>query len=863
MSSIVHARVMPKRAHDYLYDSNYTVASAKDHVRHIARSQTHDVLIQPSYANMFSTLPHHRATNYTLRSHPLPAALGNDRRTYGGDTQPDVTGASRYKYFRRPIIPYMPSLGTQIVYARRPVVVTGESAGGGSGEVDAREPLTRTVAMQTVYRESDTQTDPYSPEYTLHPSCAGSSQPPELLSLMTLTFAAGLPVTTTELELIERARAKRAWEATLPVVTDQASFEKRLRMMEEMELAEWRTREAEIRRLQSARLKMLQRVIEEREAQNESVAEARVRKVWDRKMLNRDALLERLARRKVKAVRKLAVQRAHVEPKVERRDIIGEYADFGSAVYAPRTRDGVFAETPRVRVKLRIGEGVDGYNALEALSQEILPNLLPSILAPPLTHKSSSLTARRDAQLYAQLELMNAKLKEQHPLNMANAAFFAAPVKPLRFAQKVEKPPVRPPTPLIVDPQPEEEAKETSAILLQKLIRGRVAQNMMYQGKQRRQHLISELRTRQSFPPTAAKAQRPAVPPVARQGSRAALRERGGVDDAVGEGEIVRDEYGNSTDDDAAEAAARAAAEVAEAADAAAAAAFAEEEARHTGVQVVLNSESPIPAGAEPYTPTPAEPTSTLLPTYVARTLHHLTTDLLRLREEHRLCALVKLAERTRRMREAAESGTRQAELERRVVEDEVFRQVMGVHRESVQTFLEDVVAGVGERVAGRAARQKVRDYVEAVVRVGEMVEGASRAQSAAERTTVSDLVSSFLIPEVERQTLRNQVKTDQRRYLSAAHRAVTSTLPTVEAAVAGRAPVAETKGDIKTSQSEPNEKMLDSAMDDDAAAIDAAEAAATGAGTAGGTTAEAKDSGIAARRRESRPASRSSRAEF
>ncbi|KAJ3171779.1 Cilia- and flagella-associated protein 91 [Geranomyces variabilis] len=862
MSSIVHARVMPNRAHDYLYDSNYTVAGAKDHARHIARSQTHDVLIQPSYANMFSTLPHHRAINFTLRSHPLPASLGNDRRTYGGGTQPDVTGASRFKYFRRPIIPYMPSLGTQIVYARRPVVVSGESAAGGagSGEVDAREPLTRTVAMQTVYRESDTQTDPYSPEYTLHPSCAGSlSQPPELLSLMTLTFAAGLPVTTTELELIERARAKRAWEATLPVVTDQASFEKRLRMMEEMELAEWRTREAEIRRLQSARLKMLQRVIEEREAQNESVAEARVRKVWDRKMLDRDALLERLARRKIKAVRKLAVQRAHVEPRIERRDIIGEYADFGSAVYAPRTRDGVFADTPRVGVKLRIGEGVDGYNALEALSQEILPNLLPSILAPPPTQKSSSLTARRDAQLYAQLELMNTKLKEQHPVNMANAAFFATPVKPLRFAQKVEKPPVRPPTPLIVDPLPEEEAKETSAILLQKLIRGRVAQNMMYQGKQRRQYLISELRTRHSLSTTAAQAPRLAVPPS----TRAALRESGGGDDAVGEGDIVLDENGNPIGDEAAEAAARAAAEAAEAADAAEEAAFAEEEARHPGVQVVLNSESPIPAGSEPYTPTPAAPTSTLLPTYVSRTLHHLTTDLLRLREEHRLCALVKLAERTRRMREAAESGTRQAELERRVVEDEVFRQVMGVHRESVQTFLEDVVAGVGERVAGFAARQRVRDYVEAVVRVGQVVEGASRGQSAAERTTVSDLVSSFLIPEVERQTLRNQVKTDQRRYLSAAHRAVTSTLPTVEAAVADRTPAAKSRDDVNTSQSETNQGMQDPAIDDDAAAIDAAEAAATAAGTAGGTAAEAKDNGIAARPRESRPASRSSRAEF
>lgn len=44
-------------------------------------------------------------------------------------------------------------------------------------------PLTRTVHVQTDYRESETQTDPYSPEYITRP---GSQ--PELLTLATLSF---------------------------------------------------------------------------------------------------------------------------------------------------------------------------------------------------------------------------------------------------------------------------------------------------------------------------------------------------------------------------------------------------------------------------------------------------------------------------------------------------------------------------------------------------------------------------------------------------------------------------------------------------------------------------------------------------
>ena len=53
---------------------------------------------------------------------------------------------------------------------------------GGSGEV--APPATRSVLVQTDYRDSDVQTDPYSPEYVVRP---GSQ--PELLTLATLCYS--------------------------------------------------------------------------------------------------------------------------------------------------------------------------------------------------------------------------------------------------------------------------------------------------------------------------------------------------------------------------------------------------------------------------------------------------------------------------------------------------------------------------------------------------------------------------------------------------------------------------------------------------------------------------------------------------
>ena len=52
-----------------------------------------------------------------------------------------------------------------------------------SEEASLIPPLTRNVYVQTDYRDSETQTDPYSPEYVVKP---GSQ--PELLTLATLCY---------------------------------------------------------------------------------------------------------------------------------------------------------------------------------------------------------------------------------------------------------------------------------------------------------------------------------------------------------------------------------------------------------------------------------------------------------------------------------------------------------------------------------------------------------------------------------------------------------------------------------------------------------------------------------------------------
>lgn len=126
---------------------------------------------------------------------------------------------------------------------------------------------------------------------------------PEVLALATLTYGQGLPVGPAELEMIERARAKRVWEAALPPVTDAESYQKRLKMMEEMELKEWEYREAEIKRLQDARIDILKKVIRNREAEIEDINRERMGKIWQKKLQEREALREKIEKKKAKSTR--------------------------------------------------------------------------------------------------------------------------------------------------------------------------------------------------------------------------------------------------------------------------------------------------------------------------------------------------------------------------------------------------------------------------------------------------------------------------------------------------------------------------------------------------------------------------------
>ncbi|NXQ23469.1 CFA91 protein, partial [Alaudala cheleensis] len=197
-----------------------------------------------------------------------------------------------------------------------------------------------TLGTQTDYRDGEAQTDPYSPEYVVR-----SASVPEILALATLTWGRGLPAGQAEMEIIDRIREKRAWEAALPPMDSPSNIAKRLKMMEEMERKEWAYREEEIDRLQKVKMEVFKKLLQRREENQNELNAMRLSNHWQNHQRAKEEKIRKTQRACALMLRKLIAKRKNWMGKLERRDIIKEYNDFSSQTYAPLSRIGFFPDS--------------------------------------------------------------------------------------------------------------------------------------------------------------------------------------------------------------------------------------------------------------------------------------------------------------------------------------------------------------------------------------------------------------------------------------------------------------------------------------------------------------------------------------
>uniref|UniRef100_A0A8D0B6B2 Cilia- and flagella-associated protein 91 n=1 Tax=Salvator merianae TaxID=96440 RepID=A0A8D0B6B2_SALMN len=502
-----YRRIMaPNRAFDFLYDPLYVLSSERDHAQATIQAHLiHDEMRKiPEFKTMFSNLIHYPPYSMQLKEkNPVPPFI--DRRWRGREGRrleafqklavsqpslqmprieyedPEVSGRNRWKYFERPFIPFHKSIPLNIVYAMSKPELYAQKVIPGDKEAYL---LSRTVGTQTDYRDGEAQTDPYSPEYVVP-----SGSIPELLTLATMTWGHGLPATQAEVEVIERAREKRAWEATLPPLNDAAHIAKRRKMMEEMERKEWAFREEEIEELQEVRLELLKALLRNREDRHNDLNVSRLDAQWFNLMQQKEEKVKKIRHEHIKAIRRLIAKGRNVEGKLERRNVISDYTNYESQPYAPLSRIGYFPDNHADRFIVK-NPFLNTYKGLLDLEASLPDSVFQARTEAP--KPKSTTTKDGFIKRSARLEM---ELAEVYQILQDKKNKIKEPPKPLRFLQTIPKALGRPPTPTLEVPSPIDEEMEIAVITLQKLIRGRAIQNMMFEGKEKRLELIRELRT--------------------------------------------------------------------------------------------------------------------------------------------------------------------------------------------------------------------------------------------------------------------------------------------------------------------------------------------------------------------------------
>jgi len=589
---------------------------------------------------------------------------------------------------------------------------------------------TQTIGVQTIYRESEAQTDPFTPEYVLKEG----EEEPEVLLLAKKIYGDGLPVGLREVHLIERARQKKAFESSLPPLTDEASFELRKKMMEAQERREHADREAEIDELNAERTRLVKNALQAKRQETEYEAKRRLEAQKNLLINKRDVTVAGIQRDRIKALRKLANQRKDLEKTIQmkstKRDIIADYANFKSTVYAPKTRLGLYVDRDSRKYETN-AKDLSTYEGILGLEKTMATSLRDLRKNKGLKYKMTNVMKRRKRVVKNHLEHTYNLIEESKNSGSTDKSKSGAANVPAWLKKKTKV--VRPDTPVVEEPA--NQASTNAIIVLQKLLRGRAVQNMMYEARDRRRELLRELRYEEEL-------EEKAMQHAQEEARKAAAKD---VE------EVVR-----ST--------------------------------REKIVGEVMSS-----------------------------TLNFLANHKKNMDTQNAINAMAWKAEELRRKREAEESGRRQAEEMLRRRHDEMFRQLMGVHHQTVDSYVDELIEEMSDTAAADAALKEISLSHSVMNPIMNQLEAGNTKES----DVIRDLLSSMLLPEVEKRMLRREIEMEERRFVDAAHKSITNMMSDVKEELDA---VAQAKAEAE--EKDKQEVEAETGAKDDPTDADAGDAA-------------------------------------
>ena len=361
-------------------------------------------------------------------------------------------------------------------------------------------------------------------------------------------------------------------------------------------------------------------------------------------------------KRRVKIIRSIEKSKENFNKKDKfKRDVIMDYASFGSKVYAPLTRDGQNPDRNPFKLQY-VSDYLTSYEGLSYLETQVTQDQLLEKLDIDVISKEYNNKLRKGEKVHVKaIDDAFASIKNQEKKLLEEK--LSLEKKADESKNKVEKPKVT-----------EKKAEDFEEIILfQRLLRGRKEQNLMHEGKSKRAELIKELRSADYYKQAGASE----------------------------EEHKLMDNY----------------------------------------VEKLMNGVVDAIQGQN-----------------ISQTLDFLSKELVRKREEMKINAIVNKAEDERRRREAEEMGRRQAEDLLRDRQEVMYKELLNVNQGTMDSYLNSIFAGTVNNVS---KKQVMREIEIKAVKLNKIVDKLEN-EFISDDVTVRDLVSSFIIPEINRKKVED-----------------------------------------------------------------------------------------------------------
>ena len=266
--------------------------------------------------------------------------------------------------------------------------------------------------------------------------------------------------------------------------------------------------------MQYEKLYLQQSALIEREKEVEDKNAQRIEEIKTKKTEQKNRLIAKIQRRKIKVLRKMLKARKLLNKDTAKREIIEDYANFGSKVYAGITREGLSLDKLANKYEVQ-PVALTTYQGMQELSDGIKPSemetkvnvkkimrkIQKSYTRMEDSHRRELKKAEQQIQLENKKQGKDEEQKDDAQDQKKKQLARVRPSTPTWKQNQDEEPIPYPQYPQIEDYKKEayvlqqQDKRQKMVLMLQRLIRGRYIQNIMYEGKEKRTALIEELLT--------------------------------------------------------------------------------------------------------------------------------------------------------------------------------------------------------------------------------------------------------------------------------------------------------------------------------------------------------------------------------